>query len=790
MRIKKQCVQEPYRLNDNTIQGTSKQAAYLKSAISYLIMAHRIKFLLLLTLFFTKAGAQSQQKDQLLGIIADAVTKNGIEGATVHHLNTGKTAITDASGHFKLQRQPLPADSILVSAIGFESKKFSINHPYLSTTPLLLNRSEVLLSEVVVATAPNLHNRIISKIDIQSRSLQNAQEVLRMVRGLFIGQHAGGGKAEQIFLRGFDIDHGTDIALSVDGVPVNMVSHAHGQGYADLHFLIPELIEEVQFKKGTYYPEKGNFATTGFVDFKTIDILQWNSIKVEGGMFNTLRTVGLFNLLGRSVKEKSGGLYIGTEYLHTQGYFDHPQDFNRFNIFSKYHTKIGSKNTLSASASYFNSWWNASGQIPVRAVASGAIGFFGAIDPYEGGTTSRANANLQLTTVLNNLATVKNQVYFTTYDFLLYSNFTFYKNDSVNGDQIRQKEHRQLTGYNGSYAVTNYTGIATITSEAGINLRVDQTWDSELSRTISKTKTAAHVALGDIREANLAAYLNETFRFSNRFSASAGLRYDYFINKYVNKLQNHATSKTGTSIISPKLNLQYNINSNTILYVSAGKGFHANDTRAVVAQNKLNVLPPAYGADAGITIKPLKNLFINTALWYLWLDQEFIYVGDEGIVEPGGRTRRLGMDLSARYQPLPWLLLDVDANYARPRSVDAPKGEGYLPLAPLFTSAGGLTIKTKKGFNGSWRYRYMSNRPANEDYSLTARGYFVADAMLNYSKQKVNIGISVQNLFDVRWKETQFETESRLFDEANPVTEIHFTPGTPFFLKASLTYFF
>ncbi len=210
----------------------------------------------------------------------------------------------------------------------------------------------------------------------------------------------------------------------------------------------------------------------------------------------------------------------------------------------------------------------------------------------------------------------------------------------------------------------------------------------------------------------------------------------------------------------------------------------------VVPQNGKDILPAAYGSDLGFIWKPIPRLFVNTSLWYLWLEQEFVYVGDAGVVEPSGRSQRYGVDFSARYQLTNRLFADVDLNWANPRSVDDPDGENYIPLAPRFTMVGGLTLVGPEGFNGSLRYRYLATRPANEDNSIAAEGYFVTDLQLNYTKKRWEIGLNLQNLLNTRWKETQFATESRLFDEVEPVEEIHFTPGTPFFGRASFTLFF
>ncbi len=645
----------------------------------------------------------------------------------------------------------------------------------------------VTLEKVTIVGGAGRQYEPISSVDIRMRDITSSQDVLRMVPGLFIGQHAGGGKAEQIFLRGFDIDHGTDINIMVDGTPVNMVSHAHGQGYADLHFLIPELIQKVDFKKGPYYADKGNFTTTGFVNFNTFNFLPHSSVKLEAGMFNTVRTVAMLDLLSEQRKKAGQSAYIGTEYLYTKGYFDHPQHLNRFNIFGKYHHQLSKRTTLNVSASTFSSKWNASGQIPDRAVKEGRIGFYGAIDPDEGGSTARTNANAIVTTTLNSKSNIRTQLFYTHYKFDLFSNFTFFKEDPVNGDQIRQRESRNMYGVNTSYNNRSFIGNTEVNSEIGVHARFDRTADSELSRTKNRNLLMTPLALGDITENNIAAYINETISFSNWFNINAGIRVDQFYNRYVNKLENNHEASASASIVSPKVTVSYHPTTKTQFYISAGKGFHSNDTRVVVPRNGREILPAAYGSDVGVIFKPAKELLVHFAGWYLWMEQEFVYVGDESIVEPSGKSRRVGLDLSARYMPWRWLYFDMDMNYSHARAIDGEKGSNHIPLAPKFTSIGGITFTSNLGLNASVRYRYMSDRPANEDNSMVAKGYFITDAIITYTKKRYELGITVQNLFNSRWKETQFETESRLFDEPQPVSEIHFTPGTPFFIKAGVT---
>lgn len=738
---------------------------------------------------FSFSGFALAQDKELAGTVLETNNSSPVDGATVVLLPGRESAVTDENGKFFFKNVS-PNSSISITSIGHQPVTIPIEDFLTAGRFIFLSSKTVQLSEVRIASNGGEPYRTIGNIDIKTRGINNSQEVLRIIPGLFIGQHAGGGKAEQIFLRGFDLDHGTDINITVDGMPVNMVSHAHGQGYSDLHFLIPELIDNITFKKGPYYAEKGNFTTTGYVDFRTMNSLERSFLKLEGGMFNTFRTVAAVNLLNENPANKTGSAYLASECMTSGGYFDHPQNFNRINLFGKWVRSLGKAHHINISSSTFYSKWNASGQIPDRAVETGMIGFYGAIDPNEGGNTSRTNLNIQLTSSSGNNSYFKNQLFYSNYHFDLFSNFTFYKNDPVNGDQIRQKEKRHLIGYNGSYHKTSFVGKAVIKSEAGINIRMDKTINSELSYTKERNFTLDPKVLGNISEKNFAGYINETVSINSSFTFNAGLRYDYFTNTYLDKLNNRVKENATASILSPKFSFYYNRGSKSQLYLSAGKGFHSNDTRVVVPQYGIDVLPAAYGIDIGTILKPKRHLLIHAALWFLWMGQEFVYVGDEAVIEPGGRSKRVGADLSIRYQPFTWLYADMDLNYAHGRAVKEPKGQDYLPLAPIFTSTGGITVKTKAGINASLRYRYMCDRPANDDYTIVAKGYFITHAFINFPRKKYEIGLSVQNLFNVKWKETQFETESRLKDESFPVSEIHFTAGTPLFAKLAFTYLF
>ena len=732
--------------------------------------------LAMITLFGFSAYGQIQK-----GKVLDR-DANPIENAYLVNTSSGAHAHTNEFGLFSIDKTVI-GDVIKITALGYKKTNYTI----VSSSEVIIMDDDIFrLNEIVIQPKLSAMN-VISKIDLETTPVNSSQEILRKVPGLFIGQHAGGGKAEQIFLRGFDIDHGTDIAISVDGMPVNMVSHAHGQGYADLHFIIPETVEKIDFGKGTYYANKGDFATAGYVAFQTKDKIEKSSIGLEVGQFNTMRTVGLFNLLAN---QKTQNAYIATEFYITDGPFDSPQNFNRINLLGKYSAILSDNSKFSILASRFSSKWDASGQIPQRLVDNGTISRFGAVDDTEGGNTSRTNFNASLSKSIDENTFLKANAFYSNYQFELYSNFTFFLEDPINGDQIKQKENRDIYGMNTELNKKTKINDTDVLLQIGAGFRADATKDTELSHTLNRRTVLENIKLGDIDESNLFSYLNSEFTFG-KLMINPAIRLDYFKFNYQDKLTTHYKTQSESKVkFSPKLNFIYSQNNNLQFFVKSGMGFHSNDTRVVVQNSGKQILPTAIGTDIGTIWKPFPKLIVNSALWYLFLEQEFVYVGDAGIIEPSGKSKRMGADLGLRYQLNDWLYFDADANYTYARSIDEPKGQNYIPLAPDFTTTGGLSFQKVNGFSGGMRYRYLKNRPANEDNSIVAKGYFVSDLNLNYQYKKINFGVSVENIFNTEWNETQFATESRLQNELESVEEIHFTPGTPFFMKGKITYTF
>lgn len=751
-------------------------------------MYHRITSTIILSAVCFGSHAQ---KGNIEGSINDADSRTPVNGAIINISGTHADN-SDIFGRFRLSNINPGQYEMIISHVGYKTEiiPVEVKSNLLSSLKVNLKKTNIDLAEVRINSRRNSGFNTISAVDIKLRPVNTSQDVLRIVPGLFISQHAGGGKAEQIFLRGFDIDHGTDIAISVDGLPVNMVSHAHGQGYADLHFMIPETVEKVNFDKGPYTGTKGNLATAAYVDFNTKEFLDENMLKTEWGRFHSFRSVALLKIIDKVDEKNRQQFYLASEYAATDGYFESPQDFHRFNIMGKYNRWFGDRAQLNLTVSTFDSRWYASGQIPDRAVRSGMISRYGAIDDTEGGSTERTNLNIRFNKHWKNNWKTTDQLYYSHYRFNLFSNFTFFLDDAVNGDMINQEEKRNTWGYTTTATKNWLLGHRKIVTGFGAGFRHDDIRDIALSKADRNT-FFYHIQKGDVKETNLFIYLNQDFEWNNKVTMNASLRYDLFVFRYRDELagrNSFARQLKGT--VSPKINFSFNPNQRLKIFLNNGIGFHSNDARVILDNAATTILPKVFGTDLGIILKPNSYLILKTAIWHFYSQQEFVYVGDAGIVEPGSETRRIGIDLSARYQFNKWLFADFDINLSRARAIGKSKGNDHVPLAPSFTGIGGLTARLKNSFSGSLRYRFISQRPANENNSVKAAGYMLLDMALSYRLKKFDLSISGDNLLNRDWREAQFNTESRLKFEANPVTEIHYTPGSPRFIKGSVSFYF
>ncbi len=607
--------------------------------------------------------------------------------------------------------------------------------------------------------------------DFALRPRNSAQDILRVVPGLVTAQHAGGGKAEQLFLRGFDADHGTDINISVDDSPVNMVSHGHGQGYADLHFIIPETIEKVDVAKGPYFARYGDMSTAGAVVFSTADSIRDNLLKMEGGQFDTYRAL----LMVRGPQSGAVSSYFAGEVTSTQGYVEEPQHFKRLNLFAKATAPIGTTGTVGASLMTFSSGWDASGQIPQRAVDAGTITRFGSIDPTEGGATSRTTTTVKYASGGASPLTLTGS--FTDYRFRLFSNFTFFANDSLRGDGIEQTDDRSILALRAENDIFYEFADLPMHTRFGATLRNDDIrvalyHDSARVR-LEPTVDAA------IRQRQIGPYLEQEIILPWA-QILLGLRADYFNFDVENNLSlgGQPSGIAQQLLFSPKANISVPVVNDVALFLNSGYGFHSNDARVVVQQQG-KTLPRAFGAEIGTRYGTASSLIAaSAALWMLDLESEFVYVGDEGTTEESGRTRRQGVDLELRLNPISWLALGVDATISTGKFRDLPEGENRIPLAPELTLTANAVARFD-ALSAALRLRHVGDRPANEGNTVRALGYSILDLSASYRIGQIELFVNVENLLDEVWNEAQFDTESRLPGEAESVSELHFTPGTP-----------
>jgi outer membrane receptor protein involved in Fe transport len=618
--------------------------------------------------------------------------------------------------------------------------------------------------------------QLIPGKDFELRPEGRPADVLRLVPGLIISQHQGGGKAEQYLIRGFDADHGTDIALFVEGVPVNMRSHAHGQGYADLHFLIPETVRAAEVLKGPYFPEYGDFATAAVVNFVTKDWVPENTLEISGGSFNTQRYLALFSPTRDRVKT-----FVAVEGYRNDGPFLHPNGYSRFNLFAKASATLAEDLKLSLWGSYYQADWHGSGEVPLRAVREGVIGRFGSIDPSEGGFTKRSNLNAELSWKPRPDHHLTAQVYLTYYQLNLFNDFTLFLNnpDPAVGDEINQRDRRFLAGFDTRYEIKSRPFGMDLTSTAGLQYRIDT------PHLVLANATQRHVTIRtqDVRivEQSFSPFLKFDLLAHDKIRLVTGIRGDIFsydVREHVNTTGSDLNGKVTRGRPNYKASLVLGPWAATEFFGNFGTGFHSNDARAVIADRTLDALPTATGWEFGFKSRILPRTEIYAAYWFLNLGSELVFVGDAGTTEASGRSHREGIEFGAKVRLLDWLTFTGNFTYTtRAEFVDTRQA---IPLAPIWTARADLTARLPWGLASSLEMRYLGDRPADPDRLSVAKGHTLFNWTTRYRYRDLEAFLSIENLTNTHWRESQFFFTSRLPSEpASGVADIHFTPGNP-----------
>ncbi|HVY62220.1 MAG TPA: TonB-dependent receptor, partial [Planctomycetota bacterium] len=538
--------------------------------------------------------------------------------------------------------------------------------------------------------------------DFELRPKNRTADVLRLVPGLVIAQHQGGGKAEQIFLRGFDCDHGTDVAIFLDDVPFNLRSHAHGQGYADEHWLIPEVVERIEVVKGPYDPSLGDFATAGSLRMYTRRNFTESEVSASGGMWSTRRYVA-------AVGQKVGSADVlgAFEYYFTDGPFDTPEDYDRFNGFGKVTLPVGDTADLSLWFSGYSADWTGSGEVPLRAIDQGLIGRFGAIDPTEGGHTQRYNIDASFKADLSSRDEVKAGAYYTRYQMQLFNDFTFFLNDPVNGDEIEQDDRRQIVGANVQGTHVFRVADRDLKATAGLDTRSDFV-HVRLGTAVKRARLATTQEV-EIAESSYGAFVRLEAPLAERVRAIGGLRGDYYhasVQDEGSAPGLEADGRFDGAIPGGTVSLVFGPYDKAEIYLNFGAGHHSNDARALVrSSGDFPSLAQLLAYEIGARTKAFDDrLDVGASAFLYDLSSELVQVGDEGTTEASDRTQRTGLELEARLRLLDWLYLGGDISYTDARFVRT--GEA-VPLAPRLLARADLTARAPFGLSGSLEMRYV-----------------------------------------------------------------------------------
>jgi outer membrane receptor protein involved in Fe transport len=635
----------------------------------------------------------------------------------------------------------------------------------------------------LIGSATAASEGIVGKVDLDDRPIQRIAELLEVIPGFIATQHSGGGKANQYFLRAFNLDHGTDFAAFHDGVPVNMRTHGHGQGYLDLSFVIPELVESVSFAKGPYRAENGDFATAGAARFKTVDTLDAPFAKAEigAGDYNRFVAAG-------STKLAAGDVLLGVEARYDDGPYDLSQKVRLFSGFAKWTGPLGG-GTLRASATGYRVDFRSSEQIPLRAIESGRIGRFGFFDDDLGGETTRIGAVLNWTD--NSPAPLNLLAYAHHYDFRLTSNFTYFLDNPVDGDEFEQRDRRTVVGgrIDKRFDADVVVPIEVLVGAEGRYDFVDRVG---LYRTASR-QVLSTVREDEVNERSAAMFAEVTVRPMSELRAMLGARVDaYRFDVDADLAAN--SGEDSAAIFSPKASIAYTPFEQIEFYANYGRGFHSNDARGTSINidpntgggaDRVDALVAGTGYEGGVRARPLPGLTLTGTYWWLDLDSELLFIGDGGTTEAQGPSKRRGFELGAFYQPAPWLTIDTEYTKSRGRLSDLPDAGNWIPGAIEEVIAGGFVAKYKQA-SLTMRLRHFGSYSLIEDNSVRADPLTIINARAKYQIGSVELAADLLNVFDAKDNEIEYFYASRLPGEpAGGIEDRHVRPIEPRQLRVS-----
>lgn len=650
----------------------------------------------------------------------------------------------------------------------------------------------------LIGEAISASQGVIGQQEIVNRPMLRTGEILELVPGMVVTQHSGTGKANQYFLRGFNLDHGTDFASFIDGMPINMRTHGHGQGYTDLNFIIPETIQKITYNKGPYNPKVGDFSGAGSATFSTLNKALQPQISATIGEDNYQRY-----LLAGNLGMQESHINFALDMNRYDGpWSDIKEDLKKTNALLSYQSALNSGDFKVTLMAYDNSW-NSADQIPQRAVDAGIIDELGSLDKSLGGASSRYS----ISTIWKN-DNINASAYYIDYDLNLWSNFTYFLNAPVNGDQFEQVDKRQIYGGDVSYIDFSKWQNTQNSNEFGIEVRVDDIEEVGLFSTRERRRLGA-IRNDAVEESSVGIYWQNITIWNDTWKTIVGARYDFFdfdvksnINNNINGVdlsvnQGHESADN----IALKASLIYAINDNWEAYISAGEGFHSNDARGTIDQiapeSGLQITPvdplvDSFGYEVGLRMNIFDKLNASVSAWQLDLDSELLFVGDAGNTEPSNASSRYGLELAAYYNITNDITLDLEYANTQARFDSLPSNANKIPGALEHVLQAGVAYQPVQGWFGSARLRHFSERPLTEDGLITSDSSTIVNVNIGYKLKSFSARLDILNALNSNDHDIDYFYASRLAGEsaAGGVEDIHYHVLEPRTLRLSIAYLF
>ena len=633
----------------------------------------------------------------------------------------------------------------------------------------------------LVGFATSASQGAVTARQVAARPIMRAGEVLETVPGLIASQHSGEGKANQYYLRGFNLDHGTDFATSLAGMPVNFPTHAHGHGYTDVNFLIPELVAGVQYRKGPYGAEDGDFATAGAASITYLTSLEAPTLSLSGGGQGWRRLFA-----AASPRVANGSLLAAVETSENDGPWVRPDDYRKLNAVLRY-TRGTAQRGWSLTALGYDATWASTDQVPARAIEAGLIPRFGLIDGTDGGRTSRYSLSGEWQQSDARRQT-RVSAYALRYDLDLFSNFTYFLDDPDRGDQFEQRDRRTVVGAQATMRQRGALFGRSVDYTAGAILRHDAIDEVGLYHTAARVRLST-TRVDDVRQTSNGVFGSADVRLADRVRATLGLRGDlYRFGVDAGDPRNSGTEWAG--VVSPKAGLVLGPWARTEFYVNAGRGFHSNDARGATMTvdpstgepaERVTPLARATGAEVGLRSVILPHVQTTVAVWRLDLDSELIFIGDAGTTDAGRPSHREGIEWATFLKPRPWLTMDVDLALSRARFRDDDPAGRFIPGSVETVVSAGAAIDGPWRLSGGLRWRYFGGRPLIEDDSIRSAATSLVNGDLAVRlAPRVKLRLEVFNLLDARTSDVDYFYASRLPGEpGGGVEDLHTHPALP-----------